>query len=45
MNTAEKIEGITDSGFFEILATRVLRLTDDDCKLLEHMGVNAAGKQ
>ena len=44
MTTAEAIEGITDAGEFEILATRVLRITDDDCRLLEHMGVNAAGK-
>ena len=44
MTTAEAIEGITDAGMFEILATGVLRITDDDCRLLEHMGVNAAGK-
>lgn len=44
MTTAEAIEGMTDAGKFEILATRVLRYVDDDCRLLEHMGVNAAGK-
>lgn len=44
MTTAQAIEGITDAGQFEILATRVLRLVDDDCKYLEHMGVNAEGK-
>jgi hypothetical protein len=44
MKTAEAIECITDAGKFEILATRVLRIADDDCRLLEHMGVNAAGK-
>lgn len=44
MKTAEAIEGITDAGEFELLATRVLRITDEDCRLLEHMGVNAAGK-
>lgn len=44
MKTAEAIECITDAGEFEILATRVLRIADDDCRLLEHMGVNAAGK-
>ena len=44
MKTAEAIEGITDAGEFEILATRVLRITDEDCRLLEHMGVNAIGK-
>ena len=44
MTTAEAIEGMTDAGKFEILVTRVLRYVDDDCRLLEHMGVNAAGK-
>ena len=44
MTTAEAIESMTDTGQFEILATRVLRITDDDCRFLEHMGVNAAGK-
>lgn len=44
MTTAEAIEGMTDAGEFEILATRVLRITDEDCRLLEHIGVNAAGK-
>ena len=44
MKTAEAIECITDAGEFEILATRVLRIADDDYRLLEHMGVNAAGK-
>jgi len=44
MTTAEAIEGMTDAGEFEILATRVLRLINDDCRLIEHMGVNAAGK-
>ena len=44
MTTAEAIEGMTDAGEFEILATRVLRMTDDDCRYLEHVGVNAAGK-
>ena len=44
LTTAEAIEGITDAGKFEILATRVLRIEDEDCRFLEHLGVNAAGK-
>ena len=44
MTTAEAIAGITDSGQFEILATRVLKLSEPDCADLEHMGVNATGK-
>jgi hypothetical protein len=44
MTTAEAIESLTDAGEFEILATRVLKFIDEDCRLLEHMGVNAAGK-
>ena len=44
MTTAEAVEAIKDAGKFEILATRVLRITDEDCRLLEHEGVNAAGK-
>jgi len=44
VTTAEAIEGITNAGEFEILATRVLRITEEDCRLLDHMGVNAVGK-
>lgn len=44
MTTAEAIESMKDAGEFEILATRVLRIEDEDCRMLEHMGVNAAGK-
>jgi hypothetical protein len=44
MTTAQAIEGITDAGNFEILATRALRLIDNDCQNLEHLGVNAEGK-
>ena len=44
MTTAEALEAMTDAGEFEVLATRVLRIEDEDCRLLEHMGVNAAGK-
>jgi hypothetical protein len=44
MTTAEAIEGITDAGSFEVLAVRVLRLIDNDCRFLEHMGVNTIGK-
>src|SRR6266542_2628448 len=43
LTTAEAIEGI-DPGTFEILATRVLRIEDEDCRFFEHLGVNAAGK-
>jgi hypothetical protein len=44
MTTAEKIEGMTDAGQYEILATRVLRDLDADCRALVHAGVNAQGK-
>jgi len=44
VTTAEALEAMTDAGEFEVLATRVLRIEDEDCRLLEHMGVNAAGK-
>ncbi len=44
MTTAEALEDITDSGDFEVLATRVLRIEDEDCRVIEHMGVNAVGK-
>jgi hypothetical protein len=44
MTTAEALEGMTDEGEFEILATRALRNLEPDCKALIHMGVNAAGK-
>ena len=43
LTTAEAIEGITDTGKFEILATRVLRIEDEDCRFLVHLGVNALG--
>jgi hypothetical protein len=44
MRTAQALEGMTDAAEFEVLAVRVLRLEDDDCRLLEHIGVNADGK-
>ena len=44
MMTAEMIERITDAGQFEILATRVLRELDADCRNVVHCGVNAQGK-
>ena len=44
MTTAEKIEGMTDAGQYEILATRVLRELDPDCRAVVHAGVNAQGK-
>lgn len=44
MSTAEAIEGMTDAGEFEILATRILRIEDEDCRFIEHLGVNAIGK-
>ena len=42
--TAEKLEAMTDTAAFELLAIRVLRETDEDCKALVHLGMNAAGK-
>ncbi|MBI3408597.1 MAG: hypothetical protein HY040_09605 [Planctomycetes bacterium] len=44
MTTAEKIEGMTDAGQYEILTTRVLRELDADCRAVVHAGVNAQGK-
>lgn len=44
MTTAEKLESMTDPGQFEILATRVLRELDADCRAVVHAGVNAQGK-
>lgn len=44
MTTAEALEGMTDPGQFEILATRVLRAIDSDCEAVAHAGVNAQGK-
>jgi hypothetical protein len=44
MTTAETLESMTDAGQFEILATRVLREIDPDCRLIAHAGVNAPGK-
>src|SRR4051812_22164276 len=44
MTTAEVLESMTDAGQFEILATRVLREIDSDCKAVAHAGVNAQEK-
>ncbi len=44
MKTAEALESMTDAGEFEILATRVLRIEEEACRHIEHMGVNAEGK-
>ena len=44
MTTAEKLEGMTDRGQFELLATSVLRKVDPDCARLIHVGINAAGE-
>lgn len=44
MTTAQAIEAMTDAGEFEILATRVLRIEEEDCRRVEHTGVNAEGK-
>lgn len=42
--TAGHLEGMTDTGKFEILATQVLRLLYEDCRAVIHLGVNAEGK-
>lgn len=44
MTTAEALEGMTDPGEFEVLATRTLREIDADCRVVVHAGVNAQGK-
>jgi hypothetical protein len=44
MTTAEALEGMTDAGMFEILATRALRELATDCRAVAHIGVNAQGK-
>lgn len=44
MTTAEHLEGMTDSGKFEVLATQVSRFLYEDCRAAVHLGVNAEGK-
>ena len=44
MTTAEALEGITDTGLFEILGIRALRRLHAECECLEHLGINAQGK-
>jgi len=43
-NTRRRLEQITDAGFFEALATAVLRELDPRCPRLAHVGVNADGR-
>jgi len=42
--TAQALSVITDAGFFECLATEILREADQNYRLLVHTGVNASGK-
>jgi hypothetical protein len=42
--TAEKLQAITDTAEFEILAIRVLKELEPSCAALVHLGINAAGK-
>ena len=44
MTTATALERLSDTGKFEILATRALRQLHPECRCLEHLGVNAQGK-
>jgi len=44
MNTAEALSRITDEGFFEELATAVLRAADPRYEAIVQTGVNAAGR-
>jgi hypothetical protein len=44
MSTARALESMSDPGQFEILALRMLRFEDPDCRFLEGMGINADGK-
>ncbi|MFC1834344.1 hypothetical protein ACFL2Q_06385 [Thermodesulfobacteriota bacterium] len=44
MTTAKAIDAITDPAVFERLAIQVLRIEDEDCRMLEHTGVSATGK-
>lgn len=44
MTTAEALEGMTDPGQFEVLATRTLREISTDCSAIVHSGVNAQYK-
>jgi hypothetical protein len=44
LNTAEALEAITDRGKFELLATSVLRKSENDYSPIIHVGVNAQGE-
>ena len=44
MTTAEALERMGDAGEFEILALRALRILDEDCRAVIHLGVNPQGK-
>ncbi|BAZ24353.1 hypothetical protein NIES4073_52480 [Kalymmatonema gypsitolerans NIES-4073] len=44
MNTAQKLEAITDEGKFEILVTSVLRKYNEHYAAIIHTGINAHGK-
>ena len=44
MTTAAKLESMTDTGQFELLATSVLRKADSKYAAIIHTGVNAQGK-
>jgi hypothetical protein len=44
VTTAEALEGIADTGLFEILGIRALKRLHPECACLEHLGVNAQGK-
>ena len=43
-DTRQRLARITDAGYFEKLATAVLREEDPHCRRLAHIGVNAEGK-
>lgn len=44
MTTAEALEQMGNAGEFEILALRALRVLDEDCRAVIHLGVNSQGK-
>lgn len=43
-DSATTLEGMSDTGHFELLATAVLRRAHPDCANLIHTGINAEGK-
>jgi hypothetical protein len=44
VTTAEALERMGDAGEFEILALRALRILEEDCRAVIHLGVNPQGK-